>query len=109
MYSNEELINPDNYTMFERVDEREIDLQLKYKVRVTKDDQREKVIRNHIVKWTRSEHAHENEFYIKSKFKLCPIVNLPIDLPIYHLNNGRTQSMQSQYIFEEKENFVRKI
>ena len=79
------------------------DLQLKYKVRVTKDDQREKVIRNHIVKWKRSEHAHENEFYIKSKFKLCPIVNLPIDLPIYHLNNGRTQSMQSQYIFEEKE------
>ena len=75
------------------------DLQFKYKVKVQQQDIREKSIRAHITKWKKSEHKHESEFYIKGKFKKCPIVNLPIDLPIYHLNNGRTQSMQSEWIY----------
>ncbi|MDA7783660.1 hypothetical protein N8934_02330 [Candidatus Pelagibacter sp.] len=79
------------------------DLQVKYKVKIIEKDEREKVIRSHISKWKKSEHSHENEFYVKGKFIKCPIINLPIELPVYHLNNGRTQSMQSEYIFEKKE------
>ena len=83
------------------------DLQFKYKVKVQQQDIREKSIRAHITKWKKSEHKHESEFYIKGRFKKCPIVNLPIDLPIYHLNNGRTQSMQSEWIYNNNkpENF----
>lgn len=83
------------------------DLQFRYKVKVQEQDVREKSIRAHIRKWDKSAHRHESEFYIKGKFKKCPIVNLPIDLPIYHLNNGRTQSMQSEWIYNNKksENF----
>ena len=83
------------------------DLQFKYKVKVQQQDIREKSIRAHIKKWEKSTHRHESEFWIKGKFKKCPIVDLPIDLPIYHLNNGRTQSMQSEWIFNhnKSENF----
>ena len=77
-------------------------IQIKYKVKVIDQDIRAKNIKSHIQKWKNSEHRHESEFQVKRKFIKCPIVRIPIDLPIYHLNNGRTQSMQSEWIFNNQ-------
>ena len=33
---------------------------------------------------------------------MCAVIDLSIDLPVYHLNNGRTRSAQSHYMFTKK-------
>ena len=42
--------------------------------------------------------SHKESFKIKNKWVACPIVLMDINVPIYHLNNGRTRDAQRSYV-----------
>ena len=78
-----------------------------YKLHVVDASKRKRAIRDNINK---KKTYHKESFRIKGKFKQVPIIVLPIDLPTYHLNNGRTRAEQRNYIVEnsKKDDFFEK-
>ena len=69
-------------------------IETKYKVEVADKSKRRRVIKENIGKKVLRRHPVP----IKGKSIDCKVVPLPIDIPIYHLNNGRTRAMQRSYI-----------
>ena len=65
-----------------------------YKPDVIDISKRRKIIKENLTKKL----SHKESFKIKNKWIACPIVLLDIDVPIYHLNNGRTRDAQRTYI-----------
>ena len=74
----------------------------RYNVNVVDVVKRRKIIKENLKKKL----SHKESFKIKNRWVACPIVLLDIDVPVYHLNNGRTRDRQRTYI---KENYRRKI
>jgi len=54
--------------------------------------------------------SHKESFKIKNKWVACPIVLMDINVPIYHLNNGRTRDAQRSYVKKNnhKDNYFEK-
>ena len=78
-----------------------------YKVDVVDVPTRKNIIKKHIDAHKKSSKSHEESFWIKKKFKTCRVINLAIEIPVYHMNNGRTRSEQTRYIAQnnKKDNF----
>jgi hypothetical protein len=74
-----------------------------FKINVEDISKRKRIIKENL----RGRLSHKGPFKIKGKFKNCPVVNLDINIPIYHLNNGRTRELQTTHIVQKnrKENF----
>ena len=78
----------------------------RYKPNVVDVNKRRRIIKENLKKKL----SHKESFKIKNRWVACPIVLMDIDVPIYHLNNGRTRDRQRTYIKEkgEKDNFFEK-
>ena len=72
-----------------------------YKIQVKPISERKRIIQNKVKAHDQDTRAHEQRYYVQHDLIMCPVINLPIELPTYHLNNGRTRSAQSHYIFNE--------
>jgi hypothetical protein len=74
-----------------------------FKVEVVDLNKRTRVIADNL----KGRPSHKGPFRIKGKFKNCPVINLDINIPVYHLNNGRTRELQKSYTINnnKKENF----
>tara|TARA_A100001011_G_scaffold368111_1_gene422096 strand:+ start:949 stop:2247 length:1299 start_codon:yes stop_codon:yes gene_type:complete len=70
----------------------------RYNVNVVDVVKRRKIIKENLKKKL----SHKESFKIKNRWVACPIVLLDIDVPVYHLNNGRTRDRQRTYIKENK-------
>ena len=81
--------------------------EIRYKINVVDTSKRRRTIKDNIEK---KKSYHKESFRIKGKFKQVPIITLHIDLPVYHLNNGRTRAEQRNYIVEnnKKDDFFEK-
>ena len=77
-----------------------------YRINVIDVAKRKKIIKDNLKKKI----SHKETFKIKDKFKPCPIIWLDINVPIYHLNNGRTRDAQRTYIKQNnhKDNYFEK-
>ena len=75
-----------------------------YKVQIKSINQRKRIIQDKVNAHHKDTKRHEQRYWVQSELRMCPVVDLPIDLPVYHLNNGRTRSAQSHYMFTEKKN-----
>jgi len=77
-----------------------------YRVNVIDVAKRKKIIKDNLKKKI----SHKETFKIKDKFKPCPIIWIDINVPLYHLNNGRTRDAQRTYIKQNnhKENYFEK-
>ena len=77
-----------------------------YKVNVIDLPKRKRIIKDNLKKKI----SHRETFKIKDKFKPCPIIWLDINVPVYHLNNGRTRDAQRSYIKlnSHKDNYFEK-
>lgn len=77
-----------------------------YKPDVIDISKRRRIIKENLTKKL----SHKESFKIKNKWIACPIVLLDIDVPIYHLNNGRTRDAQRTYIKKNghKDNYFEK-
>ncbi len=71
-----------------------------YKVQIKSLPQRKKIIQDKVQAHHKDTKKHEQRYYVQGELRMCPVIDLPIDLPVYHLNNGRTRSKQSSYMFE---------
>ena len=67
-----------------------------YKPNVVDVTKRRRIIKENLKKKL----SHKESFKIKNRWVACPIVLMDIDVPIYHLNNGRTRARQRSYIKE---------
>jgi len=70
-----------------------------YKVQIKGLPQRRKIIQDKVLAHSRNTKKHEQRYWVQGELRMCPVIDLPIDLPVYHLNNGRTRSAQSHYMF----------
>ena len=70
-----------------------------YKVQIKGLHQRRKIIQDKILAHSRNTKKHEQRYWVQGELRMCPVIDLPVDLPVYHLNNGRTRSAQSHYMF----------
>ena len=77
-----------------------------YKVNVIDITKRKRIIKDNLKKKI----SHKETFKIKDKFKPCPIIWLDINVPVYHLNNGRTRDAQRSYVIDNghKPNYFEK-
>ena len=77
-----------------------------YKPEVIDIIKRKKIIRENLTKKL----SHKESFKIKNKWVACPIVLMDINVPIYHLNNGRTRDAQRSYVKKNnhKDNYFEK-
>ena len=77
-----------------------------YKVNVIDLTKRKRIIKDNLKKKI----SHKETFKIKDKFKPCPIIWLDINVPVYHLNNGRTRDAQRSYVIDKghKPNYFEK-
>ena len=77
-----------------------------YKPEVIDIDKRKKIIKENLTKKL----SHKESFKIKNKWIACPIIMMDIDVPIYHLNNGRTRDAQRSYVKmnNHKDNYFEK-
>lgn len=73
-----------------------------YKVQIKSLPQRKKIIQDKVQAHQKDSKRHEQRYYVQGELRMCPVIDLPIDLPVYHLNNGRTRSAQSHYMFNNK-------
>lgn len=80
-------------------------IETKYKVEVADKSKRKRVIKENIAKKALRKHPVP----IKGKTVDCKVVLLPIDIPIYHLNNGRTRARQRSHIIDNnhKDNYFK--
>ena len=69
-------------------------IEIKYKVEVLDKGRRKRVIKDNLSKKILRKHPVP----IKGKNVDCKVVLLPIGVPVYHLNNGRTRSAQRSHI-----------
>ena len=77
-----------------------------YKPEVIDIDKRKKIIKENLTKKL----SHREPKKIKNKWVACPIIMMDIDVPIYHLNNGRTRDAQRSYVKmnNHKDNYFEK-
>ena len=77
-----------------------------YKPDVIDIGKRKKIIKENLTKKL----SHKESFKIKNKWIACPIIMMDIDVPIYHLNNGRTRGAQRSYVKKNnhKDNYFEK-
>lgn len=77
-----------------------------YKPEVIDISKRRKIIKENLTKKL----SHKESFKIKNKWVACPIVLMDINVPIYHLNNGRTRDAQRSYVKRNshKDNYFEK-
>lgn len=77
-----------------------------YKPEVIDISKRKKIIKENLTKKL----SHKESFKIKNKWVACPIVLMDINVPIYHLNNGRTRDAQRSYVKKNghKDNYFEK-
>ena len=77
-----------------------------YKPEVVDISKRKKIIKENLTKKL----SHKESFKIKNKWVACPIVLMDINVPIYHLNNGRTRDAQRSYVKKNghKDNYFEK-
>ena len=77
-----------------------------YKPEVIDIDKRKKIIKANLTKKL----SHKEPKKIKNKWVACPIIMMDIDVPIYHLNNGRTRDAQRSYVKmnNHKDNYFEK-
>ncbi len=77
-----------------------------YNINVIDPNKRRKLIKERLNRTI----THRETFYIKGRWRQCPIIFLDLGMPIYHLNNGRTRSAQKSYIIEKghRDNFFLK-
>ena len=73
-----------------------------YKIQVKAPNQRKRIIQDKVSAHHKDTKRHEQRYWVQGELRMCPVIDLPIDLPIYHLNNGRTRSAQSHYMFNYK-------
>jgi len=73
-----------------------------YKIQVKAPHQRKRIIQDKVNAHHKDTKRHEQRYWVQGELRMCPVIDLPIDLPIYHLNNGRTRSAQSHYMFNYK-------
>ena len=55
-----------------------------FKVEVVDLNKRTRVIADNL----KGRPSHKGPFRIKGKFKNCPVINLDINIPVYHLTKG---------------------
>jgi hypothetical protein len=77
-----------------------------YKPDVVDVTKRRRIIKENLKKKL----SHKESFKIKNRWVACPIVLMDIDVPIYHLNNGRTRARQRSYVKanKHKDNYFQK-
>ena len=73
-----------------------------YKVQIKSAPQRKKIIQDKVQAHHKDTKKHEQRYWVQGELRMCAVIDLPIDLPVYHLNNGRTRSAQSHYMFTKK-------
>ena len=80
-------------------------IETKYKIEIVDRSRRKRVIKDNISKKVLRKHPVP----IKGKNVDCKVVLLPIEIPIYHLNNGRTRSAQRSHIIKNshKDNYFK--
>jgi len=76
------------------------------KQEVIEIEKRKKIIKANLTKKL----SHKEPKKIKNKWVACPIIMMDIDVPIYHLNNGRTRDAQRSYVKmnNHKDNYFEK-
>ena len=68
-----------------------------YKIQIKDIAARKRIISDNLKKPVK----HREQYKVKGRFSLWPVIFLDIDLPVYHLNNDRTKAAQSSFIYDE--------
>ena len=74
--------------------------QVQFKVNVEDINKRKRIIKDNL----KARPSYKGPFKIKGKFQNCPVVMLDIQIPVYHLNNGRTREKQRNHIIKHSKN-----
>jgi|TARA_B100001964_G_scaffold219569_1_gene261773 hypothetical protein len=69
-----------------------------YKIEVKDITSRRRVVKDNLKKPVK----HQEQYKVKGRFRLWPVLLLDIDIPLYHLNNDRTKAAQSSFIYDEE-------
>ena len=71
-----------------------------YKIQLKSRQDRQRVIRDKLKAHQKDSKKHEQRYFIQGELRMCPVIDLPIHIPTYHLNNGRTRAEQAKYMHE---------
>ena len=71
-----------------------------YKIQLKSRQDRRRVILDKLKAHQKDTKKHEQRFYVQGELRMCPVIDLPIHIPTYHLNNGRTRAEQAKYMHE---------
>lgn len=71
-----------------------------YKIHLKTRQDRLRIIRDKLKAHQKDTKKHEQRYFVQGELRMCPVIDLPIQIPIYHLNNGRTRAEQAKFMHE---------
>ena len=71
-----------------------------YKIHLKSRSDRQRIIRDKLKAHEKDTKRHEQRYFVQGELRMCPVIDLPIHVPTYHLNNGRTRTAQASYMHE---------